>query len=71
MVEGGCYVVVDVFFAYLEGSVKSERQIVETERCYVHVKCLDEILKLFFDFAVDEVRMGCRYGEDMVVTTLN
>jgi hypothetical protein len=41
-------VVVDVFFADLEGSVQSERQIVETERCYVHVKCLAEIVVCWF-----------------------
>jgi hypothetical protein len=64
-------VVGDVFFADLEGSVQRERQIVETKRCYVHVKCLDEILKLFFALAGNAYRMACRYREDMVVVMLN
>jgi hypothetical protein len=64
-------VVGDVFFAYLEGSLQSERQIVKIERCYVHIKCLDEILKLFFALAGNAYRMACRYREDIVVVMLN
>jgi hypothetical protein len=51
--------------------VQSERQIVKIERCYVRVKCLDRISKLFFDFAGYEARMACRYREDIVVVMLN
>jgi hypothetical protein len=70
MVDGDCYVVVLCFLCkcrvqYIRGA------IVGNCVAFVYVKCLVEILKLFFALAGNAYRMACRYNEDIVVVMLN
>jgi hypothetical protein len=64
-------VVVDVFFRAGVGSSTLVEQLLGIALRLVNVKCLVEILKLFFAFAGYGVWMWCRYREDRVVIVLN
>jgi hypothetical protein len=62
---------VDVFFRAGIGSSTSEEQLLGIALRLVNVKCLVEILKIFFALAGNAYRMACKYREDIVVIVVN
>jgi hypothetical protein len=60
-----------VFFSCRCRASTSEEQLLGIALRLVKVKCLVEILKLFFALSGNAYRMACRYREDIVVVMLN